>query len=45
MKSANAAVNAILQERPQARLEAMYIDLMSLSTVKDFAEAYLSRRM
>lgn len=45
MRSGNQAVNSILQERPQAKVVAMYLDLMSLNSVKEFAELYISKEL
>jgi len=45
MRSAKNAINAIKREHAPADCEAMFVDLMSLKTVYNFACSYLSRNM
>lgn len=45
MRSCNRVVNSILNERPQAKVVAMHMDLMSLNSVKEFAGLYLSKEL
>jgi WW domain-containing oxidoreductase len=40
VKSANACKDAIIKEMPKAKVEVMYLDLASLRSVREFAEAY-----
>jgi len=45
MRSASNAVAAVKRENASADVEAMFVDLTSLSTVQKFACNYISREM
>lgn len=43
MEAAHAARGKILSEHPTAKVEVMYLDLASLKTVSEMANAYLDK--